>query len=162
MAAAILKHADASKRVSYKKADETVRLVNEKLLRWKEEAEILQQEAREDEMARQAALRMGAPRPSPVEVERQHADMARQRQDMERQRMQAIQWGRHLVQPIPQMQFLPPKSAAAKAYAAREESARSAAPSEETWSRVPPPGSDVPPSPGDKPAWAPQPPGPPP
>eukprot|EP00439_Symbiodinium_sp_Y106_P017696 s772_g2.t1 len=80
MAAAILKHADASKRVSYKKADETVRLVNEKLLRWKEEAEILQQEAREDEMARQAALRMGAPRPSPVEVERQHADMARQRQ----------------------------------------------------------------------------------
>jgi len=161
MAAAILKHADASKRVSYKKADETVRLVNEKLLRWKEEAEILQQEAREDEMARQAALRMGAPRPSPVEVERQHADMARQRQDMERQRMQAIQWGRHLVQPIPQMQFLPPKSAAAKAYAAREESARSATPSEE-WSRVPPPGSDVPPPPGDKPAWAPQPPGPPP
>eukprot|EP00439_Symbiodinium_sp_Y106_P034705 s772_g4.t1 len=65
-------------------------------------------------------------------------------QDMERQRMQAIQWGRHLVQPIPQMQFLPPKSAAAKAYAAREESARSATPSEETWSRVPPPGSDHP------------------
>ncbi|OLQ11070.1 hypothetical protein AK812_SmicGene5134 [Symbiodinium microadriaticum] len=66
MAAAILKHADASKRVSYKKADETVRLVNEKLLRWKEEAEILQQEAREDEMARQ---------------------------ELERQRMQAIQRG---------------------------------------------------------------------
>lgn len=147
MAAAILKHADASKRVSYKKADETVRLVNEKLLRWKEEAEILQQEAREDEMARQAALRMGAPRPSPVEVERQHADMARQRQELERQRMQAIQWGRHLVQPIPQMQ-----------------SARSATPSEE-WSRVPPPStsaSEVPPPPGDQPAWAPQPPGPPP
>ncbi|CAE6911775.1 unnamed protein product [Symbiodinium sp. KB8] len=164
MAAAILKHADASKRVSYKKADETVRLVNEKLLRWKEEAEILQQEAREDEMARQAALRMGAPRPSPVEVERQHADMARQRQELERQRMQAIQWGRHLVQPIPQMQFLPPKKAAAKAYAVREESARSATPSEE-WSRVPPPStsaSEVPPPPGDQPAWAPQPPGPPP
>lgn len=29
----MLKHADASKRSSYKKADDTIRLVNEKLLR---------------------------------------------------------------------------------------------------------------------------------
>eukprot|EP00913_Durusdinium_trenchii_P035706 g33411.t1 len=93
LASAILKHADASKRSSYKKADDTVRLVNEKLLRWKEEAEILQQEAREDELARQASRRAGAA----VEA----AELARHRQDLERQRMQAIQWGRHLVQPMP-------------------------------------------------------------
>ncbi|CAJ1425897.1 unnamed protein product [Effrenium voratum] len=98
LASTILNHSTNSKRVSYKKADETVRLVNEKLLRWKEEAEILQQEAREDELARQASLRgMRLPK-----VEAERAEMAR-RQELERQRAQAIQWGRHLVQPMPHM-----------------------------------------------------------
>ncbi|CAJ1400996.1 unnamed protein product [Effrenium voratum] len=76
LASTILNHSTNSKRVSYKKADETVRLVNEKLLRWKEEAEILQQEAREDELARQASLRgMRLPK-----VEAERAEMARRQE----------------------------------------------------------------------------------
>jgi len=118
LASAILKHADASKRSSYKKADDTVRLVNEKLLRWKEEAEILQREAREDEMARQASVRQGiAPRMAKMEA----AELARQRQDSERQRMQAMQWGRHLVQPLPMQTPPPPDELASKAAASPAE-----------------------------------------
>lgn len=139
LASAILKHADASKRSSYKKADDTVRLVNEKLLRWKEEAEILQREAREDEMARQASVRQGiAPRMAKMEA----AELARQRQDSERQRMQAMQWGRHLVQPLPMQTPPPPDELASKAAASPAE--------------VPPP------PPGQSPSsWVPPPPGPP-
>eukprot|EP00435_Cladocopium_sp_Y103_P062884 s241_g24.t1 len=118
LASAILKHADASKRSSYKKADDTVRLVNEKLLRWKEEAEILQREAREDEMARQASVRQGiAPRMAKMEA----AELARQRQDSERQRMQAMQWGRHLVQPLPMQTPPSPDELASKAAASPAE-----------------------------------------
>ena len=141
LAAAILKHADASKRSSYKKADDTVRLVNEKLLRWKEEAEILQQEAREDEMARQASVRQGiAPRMAKMEA----AELARQRQDLERQRTQAMQWGRHLVQPLPAQTPPPPPD---------EPHLKKAA--------VPPPAEVPPPPPGQTPSSrVPPPPGP--
>eukprot|EP00931_Biecheleriopsis_adriatica_P024385 TRINITY_DN1520_c1_g1_i2.p1 TRINITY_DN1520_c1_g1~~TRINITY_DN1520_c1_g1_i2.p1 ORF type:complete len:3371 (-),score=1236.43 TRINITY_DN1520_c1_g1_i2:41-9523(-) len=114
-ATAICRNAEVSKRAAFRKADETVRLVNEKMLRWKEEEEILRQEAREDELQRQANLRhpfdavTQAQRMTQMEVARQQAEQQRQAQEMERQRRQAIQWGRHLVQPIPQMQYLPPK-----------------------------------------------------
>eukprot|EP00747_Dinoflagellata_sp_TGD_P098210 gnl/TRDRNA2_/TRDRNA2_167375_c0_seq1.p1 gnl/TRDRNA2_/TRDRNA2_167375_c0~~gnl/TRDRNA2_/TRDRNA2_167375_c0_seq1.p1 ORF type:complete len:934 (+),score=221.91 gnl/TRDRNA2_/TRDRNA2_167375_c0_seq1:142-2802(+) len=113
LASNTMQNAEVSKRTALKKADDTVRLINEKLQRWSDEEEILRQDAERAEQQRIADLRQqqekvaAAQLEAQLDLQRQQQLLFRQQQDMVRQRQDAINWGRHLVQPVPQMMWLP-------------------------------------------------------
>jgi len=108
-----VQRAQVSQRTALAQADRTVRLVNEKMQRWADEDQIRAEEAQKIEEERQTALRqqkeavLMAQQQAQQQLQRQQQEATRQQMELERQRVQAIQWGRHLVQPIPNLQFIP-------------------------------------------------------
>jgi len=109
-----MQHGEISRRTAATKADEVVRLANEKLQRWEDERQILLQEEAEAERLRQAQLRkqeesvIAAQREAALQMQRQQAELEQQQLEATRRRQEAIQWGRHLVAPTPHLQYLTP------------------------------------------------------
>eukprot|EP00929_Paragymnodinium_shiwhaense_P006097 TRINITY_DN10892_c0_g1_i2.p1 TRINITY_DN10892_c0_g1~~TRINITY_DN10892_c0_g1_i2.p1 ORF type:complete len:3538 (+),score=1283.55 TRINITY_DN10892_c0_g1_i2:605-10615(+) len=137
-AANLFQNAEISKRTAYRKADETVQLVNEKTRRWQDERQILEEEVREAELERQMEAYKqqqavyAAQREAQLELQRQQFEIQRQQEEAARRRMEAIQWGRQFVVPVPGLQYGAQPGASATTVPAN---------------MVPPPPSDEPPPP---------------
>jgi len=151
-----LQRAEVSKRTAMQKADDTVRLVNDKLRRWEDERVILMEEAqwneqlRLQEVQRQNVAVLEAQRQAQIEMQRQQQELARQQMEMERQRMQAIHWGRNMVQPIEGMQFLEHGRQSSPANTASSEETAPPPPPDDSFagaSEPPPPPEDAAPGP---------------
>mmetsp|Transcript_41067 Transcript_41067/g.127246 ORF Transcript_41067/g.127246 Transcript_41067/m.127246 type:complete len:617 (-) Transcript_41067:223-2073(-) len=106
--AQVLQSTEAPKCMALRKADDTVKLINEKLQRWADEEQILREEARAQEQNRVAAAQQAAE----AERQRQQAELRKQQDEMMQRREAAIQWGRKFVEPMPDLVYAAGQQAA--------------------------------------------------
>jgi len=99
--AVLVQDAEQPKCVALRKADDTVKLINEKMQRWADEQRILQEEAKALEQSRMVAAQKAAEE----EQQRQKHELRRQQEELAQRREAAIQWGRNLVEPMPNLVY---------------------------------------------------------
>lgn len=98
-----LRSTESTKSAALTKADNTVKLVNEKLRRWSDEEKILKEEAKTSAVLREKERVAAAQQAAEQERQRMQDQLQRQQEEMSRQRDAAVQWGRNFVQPLPNL-----------------------------------------------------------